>query len=237
MRPFIQPIALPFASACAACSVTSSVRESREDCSATREPVGNLLLAEFRPQVGTPHAIKAVRDFAWLIEHDVVGAQGCTHGTAGITSCGLYPYAIEDVLTQQLAVRHAVKRHTAGKTEILFSRALCHTAGEFQHHFFRYCLDGCCQIHLTLFESRFRFARRTAKQRIEALIGHRQPGTVVEVAHVERKRAVILDVDKVIFHQLGVSRFAVWREPHHFVLAAVDLEARVIGDCGVEQPQ
>ena len=80
-------------------------------------------------------------------------------------------------------------------------------------------------------------ARRLAEQRCEALVGHGQAGAVIEVRHVEPERAVGLEVDQVVEDELRVFRLAIGREPHHLVLAGVDLEAGVIGERRIEQAE
>ena len=54
---------------------------------------------------------------------------------------------------------------------------------------------------------------------------------------VQPERAVGLEVDQVVEDQLGVLRLAVGREPHHLVFAGVDLEAGVVGEGRIEQPE
>jgi hypothetical protein len=60
---------------------------------------------------------------------------------------------------------------------------------------------------------------------------------VGEVAHVELEGAVVVDVHHLAHDALGVHRLAVGGQPHDLVLGAVDLEAQVVGEGAVEQPQ
>ena len=66
---------------------------------------------------------------------------------------------------------------------------------------------------------------------------HRQALAVVEVLHVEPEAAVGLEVDQVLRDQVVVDGPAVGREAHQLVFAAVDLEAAVVGERGIEQPE
>ncbi len=110
-------------------------------------------------------------------------------------------------------------------------------ASQLEHHLLGHCLDRSGQIHFALGERRFGLARRGAEQRIEARVGHRQPGAVVEVVQIQPETAVVLDVDELLLDELEILRLAVGGEPHHLVFARVDLEAGVVGEGGIEQPE
>ena len=71
-------------------------------------------------------------------------------------------------------------------------------AGELEHHLFGHCLNRRGEIHFALGKRFFGLARRRAEQRIESGVGHRQPGTVVEVFHIEPEATVVLDVDELL---------------------------------------
>ena len=109
--------------------------------------------------------------------------------------------------------------------------------GELEHHLLGDRLDRRGQVHFALGERRFGLARRRAEQRIEARVGHRQPGAVVEVVQVQPEGAIVLDVDELLLDDVEILRLAVGREPHHLVFARVDLEAGVVGEGGIEQTE
>ncbi len=72
---------------------------------------------------------------------------------------------------------------------------------------------------------------------MEAAAGHGQTLAVVEVVHVQPETAVGLEVDQVLVDRLPVDGPAVGGQAHQLVFAAVDLEAAVIGESRVEQPE
>ena len=72
---------------------------------------------------------------------------------------------------------------------------------------------------------------------IEAGVGHRKPGTVIEIIQIEAKRPVGLEVDEMLEDQRRVLRLAIGSETHDLVLARIHLEAGVVGKRRVEQPQ
>jgi hypothetical protein len=88
-----------------------------------------------------------------------------------------------------------------------------------------------------LLELRLRRRARRAEQRVELRARHRQALAVVEVRQVEPVAAVLAQVDQVLADLLLEARLAVGREPHQLVLAAVDLEAAVVGERRVEQAE
>ena len=109
--------------------------------------------------------------------------------------------------------------------------------GHFQNHLFSHGLDGAGQVHVELGDLRFGLTRPPSEEGIEVAIGHSQAGAVVEVAHVELIAAIVGDVDQMSFYQLDISGLTIGGQPHQFVFAAVDLEAAVVGEGGVEQAE
>ena len=63
---------------------------------------------------------------------------------------------------------------------------------------------------------------------VESRARHRQPRGEVEILHVESQRAVLAQVNQLVEYRLHVARLAVRSEAHDFVLARVDLKARVV---------
>ena len=74
-------------------------------------------------------------------------------------------------------------------------------------------------------------------RRWNAPVGHRQALAVVEIVHVQPETAVGLEVDQVLRGSVPVDRPAVGRQAHQLVFAAVDLEAAVVSECRVKQPE
>src|SRR5690606_38018198 len=62
-------------------------------------------------------------------------------------------------------------------------------------------------------------------------------GAVIEIGHVQTKRPVFLDVDDVLANDVDVAGLAVRREAHQLVLARIDLEAGVISESRIQQPE
>ena len=65
---------------------------------------------------------------------------------------------------------------------------------------------------------------------------HRQPGRIIEIALVQPKGAVFLEVHHFVENQVGVPGLAVGRKAHDLVLARIDFEPRVIGEGRIEEP-
>ena len=64
-----------------------------------------------------------------------------------------------------------------------------------------------------------------------------QAVVVGEVLHVELEGAVLVEVDHLLHDPVEVDGLPVGGEAHHLVLGAVDLEAEVVGEGAVEEPQ
>ena len=140
-------------------------------------------------------------------------------------------------VAQHLAVGDAIERHAAGKTEILHAGLGGEAARQPQHDLLQHRLDRGGEVHVLLRHQRFRIARRRAEQRVEALVRHRQPGAVIEIVEIEAERSVRLEIDQIVANLLHVARLAIGREPHQLVFAGIDLEAGVVGECGIEQAE
>ncbi len=109
-------------------------------------------------------------------------------------------------------------------------------AGQPQHDLFRHLLHRGRQIHVALVQQFGGVARLAAEQRVEPAVGHGQAGAIIEIVEIEPETAVILEVDEMIEDRLRIFRLAIGREPHHLVLAGIDLEAGVVGEGRIEQP-
>ena len=106
-----------------------------------------------------------------------------------------------------------------------------------QNHFFGDDLYGGSNVHFTLRQFAFGLSGWATKELIETLVGHGQPGAVVEVLHVQAKGAVGLQIQKSIQDQFGILRGAIRGQPHELVFAGVDAESGEVGKRRIKEPQ
>jgi hypothetical protein len=168
---------------------------------------------------------------------DMIGGERRPERAAGIAGRRLNPDIAELALAHDLAVGDAIERDAAGQAEVLLAGLGREAAGQPQHRLFQHHLHGGREVHVLLLQQRGRIARRRAEQTVEARIGHRQPGAIVEVFEIEPERAVGLEINEIVVDELREARRAVGREPHHLVLAGIDLEAGVVGEGRVQEPE
>src|SRR5205823_1463738 len=116
---------------------------------------------------------------------------------ASVTRGGLQPYALERFITQNLAVRYAVKCDTAREAQVLFARFRGDRPRELEHDLFCHDLNRSCEIHLALREARFRRASRSSKGLVKARVCHPQTRAVIEIVEIQAETAIVLDVDQV----------------------------------------
>ena len=172
-----------------------------------------------------------------LAEIAVIGGVGRADRAAGIAGRRLHPDAVEQVLAQQLAVGDAVQRHAAGQADVLRAGLLAHRARQPDHDLLGDGLHRRREIHVMLGQKLLGLARLAAEQLAELLVRHAQAGAVVEVLLVEAEGAVLLEVDDLVEDQVLELRLAIGRQAHDLVLAGVDLEAGVVGERRIEQPE
>jgi len=203
------------------------------------EPSLDLLLFECGAEVGPLHPVAAAVRFAGARQSlvEVVCRQGRAQGAAGISGGRLHPEAPEGAVPQDLPVGDAVQRHAPGQAEVPAAGLLREGARHAEDHFLRDRLDGGGQVHLPLRQPLLRLPGGTREQGMEALVGHRQPGAVIEVVEVEAERAVRLYVDDVVVDRLRIGRAAVRRQPHDLVFPRVHLESRVICERGIKEAE
>jgi hypothetical protein len=79
-------------------------------------------------------------------------------------------------------------------------------------------------------------AGRAAEQRVELRIRHAQAGAIVEILEIEPERAVGLEVDEMIENFAGIARRPIGSESHDLVLGGIHLEARIVGERGIQHP-
>ena len=154
-----------------------------------------------------------------------------------IAGRGLNPDALERSLLQDPAVADAVQRHAAGQAQVPHAGLAVEMPRRPQHGVLGHLLDRGGEIHVALGEQRVRLARRAAKQRVELPGGHRETRAVVEVGQVQPERPVLRDVDEALANEVGVAGLPVGREAHQLVLAGIHLEAAVVGEGRIQQPE
>ena len=167
----------------------------------------------------------------------MVHGQCRTECPAGVPRGRLDPDALEMPIAQNPAVGHTVQGHAACQAQVPHSGCGGDAPRHCQQYFLRDSLDRCGKVHVPLGDRVLRLARRAPEQVVERRAGHGQAGAIVEILQIEPEGAVGLDIDQVVANQRCKTRLAVGRETHQFVFAAVDLESRVVGECGIEQAQ
>ena len=162
--------------------------------------------------------------------------QGGAERAARVARRRLNPYVVEAAVAQNFAVRHAVERDASGEAQVRETRLRPERTGQAKRGLLD---DGLRRGGEVAVAPRYGVVRLAGgpEQFLELGARHSQPGAVVEVVHIEAERAVRLEVYEVVEDGLRVGWLAVGREPHHFVLAGVDGEARLVGEGGVEQPE
>ncbi len=140
------------------------------DASPIQEPA-NVLVAERRPQPGAAHRVGAVGG-ARAVQQLVLDEQGRPKRPAGIARRGLNEDLVEDARAQQLAIGDAVERHAAGQAKRSRARQLAGRPGHAQDRLLRHLLNGSGDIHLALGDPGFRFARRSAEERLHLRARH-----------------------------------------------------------------
>src|SRR5262249_16414897 len=81
------------------------------------QPPLDVGLRELWPEISTRHAV-AVANCPRLALELMIGGECRTHRAAGVACGGLDPDGIELAVAQHLAIRHAIERDAAGKTQI-----------------------------------------------------------------------------------------------------------------------
>ena len=238
MRPCIQPTASPAASALAVCSITSSsdTTVKRAPAAASRRSTSGCAKAgpskapciRSRPPFGLTRAAEKLVPYR----------QRRPDGAAGVARRRLHPDALEGAVAQDLAVGHAVERDAAGETEIVEPVLAGERARQPQHDLLGHLLDRGGDVHVERREQILgRVAHRRAEQVGELPVGHGEAGAIIEIIEIEPERSVRLQVDQMIEDAGGIFRLAVGGEAHELVLAGIHLEAGVVGERRIEQPE
>src|SRR5579871_221098 len=173
----------------------------------------------------------------WLAAMDVIRGQRGPDGAPGVPGCRLYPDTVEDPGPVQLTIGDAVQRNAAGKANVPQTGLFRYGPAKSKDDFFGDRLNRRGDVHVKLREQLFRLPGGLAEQPIEAAVGHGQAGTVVEIALIQAKRTVLLQVDQMVVDEAGEPGLSVGRKPHELVLAGIDLEAGVIREGRVEKAE
>ena len=163
--------------------------------------------------------------------------QGDSDRPPGIARRRLNPDVFKRAFAQNPSVADAVERDSACQTQAFHAGFFVGIARHVQHHFFGDDLYAAGKVHVLLRQFGFRLARRLAEQFCKRAVGHPQAVSVAEVFMVHSQAAVVAHLYEFLFNQRDIFWLAVWRESHHFVLAAVDLESCVVGECAVEKAE
>ena len=164
-------------------------------------------------------------------------SQRRTQRSAGVACSRLNPDPVEGAIAKHLAVGDAVEGDAPRKAQVALPGIPGDRARQFEHDLIGNLLDRGSEIHVPLRQRFGRQAGGPSEELCELRVRHAQVGAVVEVILIEAKRTVILDVDEVRVDEIGVARPAIRRQPHHLVFARVHLEARVVGECRIQQSQ
>ena len=174
---------------------------------------------------------------------DVPRGIGGADRSARVTRRRLNPQVVENAAREDLAVGHAVQRDAAGQHEVAAAGGRARRARQPQHDVLGDLLDGERQIHVPLRQFHVGSAPWHPEQPLpRRLVHHAQPGGELEVRHVEDERSVGPHVHELAGDGVGKAADAgaagvpVRRQAHQLVLAAVDREAKVVGEGGVEEP-
>ena len=168
----------------------------------------------------------------------VIGGERRAERAAGIARGRLDPDVLELAVAQHLAVGDAIERHAAGEAEILGAGLAGERARQAQHDLLGHRLDRGGEIHVALGQQLVGLARRRAEQRVELVVGHASGRcNSRSIDWSSRNEPSALRSIRLSRISLRVFRLAVGREPHHLVLAGIDLEAGVVGEGGIEQPE
>ena len=157
-----------------------------------------------------------------------------TDRATGVAGRGLHPEVLERALAHDAAVRHAVEGHATGHHEILGAGEIVRVLHTPQHRGLADDLHRRREVHLPLRDELVVASRRSAEELVELGRGHRVAVAVVEVVEVEPDRAVVVDLHQLLEDQVDVLGIAVRRETHELVFAGVHLEARVVGEGGIQ---
>ena len=170
------------------------------------ETLLDIGLRECGAEISALHAVDRVRHRAGLARMNVIDRERRAQRAAGITRRRLNPDPAKaasrstlPLATQLSATPPARHRFSipVSSARLRVRRSTTSSSTAWMEAAMSMCL--CV-------EPAFGIARGAAEQRVEARIGHRQPGAIVEIVEVEPEGAVRLEVDQVVADQFVVFR-------------------------------
>jgi hypothetical protein len=188
-------------------------------------------------EVCPPHAVAPHGRLAWGTKVPMPGQLRGSQCPAGVTSRRLNPDLLERPLPEQSAVPDAIQGHSSGEAEVGESGLAAGGLRHPQHDLFADDLHRARQVHLFLGQLGFGNPRRAAKEAVERGARHRETAEIVEVLLVQAEGAVVPQVEQFAIDEIDVLRLPVRGQPHHLVLARIDLESGVVRERRVQQPQ
>jgi hypothetical protein len=106
-----------------------------------------------------------------------------------------------------------------------------------EEEFFCDHLNAGGQIHVSLQEWRFRSAGWDAEQTCESPNRHSETVAIQNVFLSQANAAVTASLQQLLTDEVCVDRLVVGCQSHDFVFAAVDSEAEMSGEGGIEQSE
>src|ERR1700759_3992899 len=107
--------------------------------------------------------------------------QRCTERPAGIARSRLDPQLLELTVAQDLAVGYAIERDPARETKISRARLVGDAAREPRNNLFGHGLHRGREIHFSLRKRFVGVTRRPTEQIVKTVVGHPEPGAVIEI--------------------------------------------------------
>jgi len=119
------------------------------------------------------HQVRTLNS-TWLVQELMVSHERCADAPPASPARVESRY-FEAMVAPDLAVCHAIKRHSSCETKIPASGFGRERTRKPEYHFFGNRLDRGRQVHVALRDRRIRFPRRSAEQLIELRVRHPQP--------------------------------------------------------------
>ena len=167
----------------------------------------------------------------------VPGSQGGPQRSPGIAGGGLYPDSLENAFSQEAPVGHAIERHAACQTKMLFPGQFPRVSGQAQYDLFRHGLNGAGDVHVASFDGFLRKPGWAAEQPVKTIIGHGRAPQKIEVVQIHPKRTVVFEVQQFPADRLRMNRFAVGGQTHEFIFAGIDAKTAIIRERRVKQAE
>lgn len=121
-----------------------------------------------------------------------------SQGPSRVVGSRLNPEIVKDLFAEEATIPDAIEGHPAGETEVFHSGDLSDMTGTANHHLLGHLLDRGGHLHEMRSDLGFRFAAFLPEEGFKLPGNHGEPGGIVEVRHVQAKRAVVLEVEKLV---------------------------------------